>query len=458
MRIAPWKIVPFLLVLVVASIPPSLAAPPGESGWTVGRSEPIGKAWAGHPVGFCFTLHDNVLYAAYYNEERFMVVGRRPLGAEKWTFLTTKERVAWDSHNYITLTFDREGHVHLAANMHAVPLRYYRTESPGDITTLKGIHRMTGKEETRCTYPKFIRGSGGQLLFMYRDGGSGNGRRLVNAYDEKTKSWTRFLSKPLFSGVTGGASMNAYPIGMTTDPKGMFHIAWVWRNSSDCSTNHDLSYVRSGDFRTWTTSSGEKLDLPITLKTGEVVAPVPVNGGLANFGGGLDFDLKGRVIITYIKFDEKGHSQIYAARLGVGGWKHFQLTKWEYRWHFKGGGCIPSEISWSRLSPTADGKALSFSYKHIKHGPGRLIQRFDPETLKPLGPAAPHKPWPDEITRVRSKFPGMQAQLRATPPVTHGGRTVRYLLRWETLPVNRDRARKKFPPFSPIEVFELVKK
>ena len=446
------------LIVFAASVVTVPAAPPGGSGWTAGNSEPIGKAWAGHPVGFCFALHDNVLYLAYYNEQRFMVLGSRPLDAKKWTFHATKERVGWDSHNYITFTFDREGCLHLAANMHAVPLRYYRTEKPGDITTLKAINRMTGKDEGRCTYPRFIKGSGGQLLFMYRDGGSGNGRRLVNAYDEKTKSWTRFLSQPLFSGVTGGSSMNAYPIGMATDPKGMFHVAWVWRNSSNCATNHDLSYVRSGDFRTWTTSAGKKLSLPITLKTGEVVAPVPVNGGLANFGGGLAFDRKGRILITYTKFDKNGHNQIYAARLGVGGWKHFQLTNWKHRWRFQGGGSIKSEISWSRLAPTADGKALSFTYRHPGSGPGRLMQEFDPETLKPLGPPVPHDPWPEEISKVRSEFPGMQVRVRATPPVDHDGKTARHLLRWETLEQNRDRPRKQFPPFSPIEVFELVKK
>lgn len=97
---------------------------------------------------------------------------------------------------------------------------------------------MTNMEEERCTYPRFMVGSDGQLLFMYRSGRSGNGRSFFNRYDLASQTWSRFLDTPLFD---GEELRNAYPIGPLKGPDGKFHIIWVWRDTPDCATNHDLS-------------------------------------------------------------------------------------------------------------------------------------------------------------------------------------------------------------------------
>jgi len=68
--------------------------------------------------------------------------------------------------------------------MHCVPLIYFCTERPGNIATFKRLP-MTGKKESRCTYPRFINDAEGNLLFMYRDGGSG-----VIVLDEETLETT----------------------------------------------------------------------------------------------------------------------------------------------------------------------------------------------------------------------------------------------------------------------------
>ena len=112
----------------------------------VRSSAELAKVWAGHPVGFAFAKHGGGLYVGFYDHQRHMVVGRRALDAKAWTLHRTNERVRWDSHNYIAFGFDRGGHLHVAANMHCVPLRYYRTERAGDVASLKPVHRMTGRE------------------------------------------------------------------------------------------------------------------------------------------------------------------------------------------------------------------------------------------------------------------------------------------------------------------------
>ncbi|MFO7897538.1 MAG: BNR repeat-containing protein [Planctomycetota bacterium] len=449
---------PSRLQLVALLLLPAcaLSARAGGSRWEVTKTHDLGRAWAGHPVGFAFAIRGDREYVGWYDADRRMTFAQRKLGSDEWTVHRTNEVTGWDSHNRIALAFDRGDHLHVAANMHCSRLRYWRSKKPEDVTSLRPVHRMTG-HENGCTYPRFLHDKEGGLLFLFRIGGSGRGRRYVNVYDEETRTWSRLLKKPLLSGREGKTSMNAYPIGLRTDAAGVVHLAWVWRNTPDCSTNHDLCYARSKDFKTWTTSSGETLDLPITLENAEVVDPVPVKGGLANFGGGLAFDQEGRPMITYIKFDKAGKTQVYAARLEDGKWARRQVTEWDYRWFFRGGGSIRSEISWSALRLA--GNALVFSYRHTKLGPGRYRQRFDPKTLEPIGePVVVTSPWPAEVRKARSDFPDMRVHLRGRRPGGAEGKRRIHLLRWETLPQNRDRPRKKFPPPGKLQLIELERK
>ena len=81
--------------------------------------------------------------------------------------------------------------------MHCVPLIYFRTQSPRDISTLKKF-TMTGQAEERVTYPKFLTDKEGELIFTYRDGGSGNGNQIYNRYDPDSGRWSRLLDRPLW--------------------------------------------------------------------------------------------------------------------------------------------------------------------------------------------------------------------------------------------------------------------
>jgi len=406
----------------------------------------IAKVWAGHPVGFAFEVRDDGQYIGFYDGERRMVIGHRRPGVEKWTLQVTDERVGWDSHNSIAFGFDRDGCLHVSANMHCRPLRYWRTERPGDVASLKPVHRMVGTEEKRCTYPHFFAGPGGQLLFTYRDGGSGNGSNFVNAYDEKSRAWSRQMEKPLFS---GEGRMNAYPTVITRDGKGLFHIAWVWRDTPDCSTNHDVSYARSRDLKAWTTSDGRPVELPMTVRNAEIVDPVPARGGMLN-NVRLTFDPQGRPLVTYHKFDAAGNTQLYTARLERGGWKIYQTTSWDYRWYFQGGGSIHAEIGYSGPTPWRDGKSLVQSFSHPKAGSGARL--LDGETLQPVGEVFRLDPWPAEVRKLESDFPGMGVRI-----LSREKDGVTYALRWETLGPNRDRPRPKeqTPPPSRLLLYEL---
>lgn len=123
------------------------------------------------PVEFSLLTHGQRQYAAYYDAKHQMTVAVRALGRREWRTVKLDSKVGWDSHNGITMACDGNGDLHVSGNMHCVPLICFRTETPGDITALKRLP-MTGRDELRCTYPRFLRDAKSRLVFHYRDGGA----------------------------------------------------------------------------------------------------------------------------------------------------------------------------------------------------------------------------------------------------------------------------------------------
>lgn len=402
------------------------------------------------PVGFCLLTHKGRQYVAYYDEDHQMRIARRGLGDREWQKVALPSKIGWDSHNYITMAIDSAGHCHLSGNMHCVPLIYFRTEKPGDITTFER-HAMTGREEQRCTYPRFLNDADGNLLFTYRSGGSGNGRRFYNGYDVNSKTWTRFLDTPLFE---GEGKRNAYPHGPTKGPDGLFHVVWVWRDTPDCATNHHLSYARSRDLTNWETAAGDAVDLPLTLEQSKLcVDPVPPGGGIINGCERLAFDSDHRPIISYHKSDEDGRMQIYVTRFEDGQWRRHPITTWDKNIAFAGRGAMPFigiRISGlSRLNP----RTLGISYRHRDYGSGRIV--LDEKTLRPVDrDVTVPSEYPKDLTKPMIVFEGISVRFvqdlgEPSEPDT------KYVLRWETLGAHHDRPRK--PPLPPASVLNLVK-
>ena len=406
---------------------------------TVDQVLDVAPVWAGHPVGFCLLTRGDHQFAAFYDAQRRMTVASRLLSDKTWRFVRLPEVVGWDSHNYITMALDDDGFIHLSGNMHVAPLVYFRSEKPLDIESFKRVPAMVGPNEKRATYPVFFRGPDNELIFTYRDGSSGNGNEIYNRYDPKTRAWSRLLDKPL---TDGEGHRNAYLSGPTKGPDGFYHLAWVWRESPDCSSNHDPSYARSPDLLHWENSAGKPLSLPITLQTGEIVDPVPVHGGVINGDVVVGFDSEKRPVVSYIKYDANGNTQIYNARVEDGHWSIHQASGWNYRWDFSGGGSIPFEVHVGAVK-TGPGGVLTQQYSHLKLGSGTWI--LDPVTLKPVGHQEERPGFPPELGKLESKFPGMQVKWAGDSGAS-GDPGVRYVLRWETLGPNRDRPREGDPP------------
>jgi hypothetical protein len=141
-----------------------------------------------------------------------------------------------------------------------------------------GEAAMTGRDEKSVSYPEFFRLQDGNLLFLYRDGGSGRGNLLVNRYDAASGAWRRLHDNL----VDGEGRRNAY-WQACVDQQGTVHVSWVWRESPDVASNHDMAYARSRDGGlTWEDSAGKPYTLPITAASAEYAAHIPQGSELIN--------------------------------------------------------------------------------------------------------------------------------------------------------------------------------
>jgi hypothetical protein len=339
------------------------------------------------------------------------------------------------------MAMDDGGRLHVSGNMHAGPLVYFRTARPYDISSFEAVHRMTGENEKRCTYPVFFRGPGNSLAFGYRDGGSGNGNQIYNVYDAASRSWRRLLDTPFTDGM---GERNAYLTAPALGPDGHFHMLWVWRDTPDAATNHDLTYARSKNFVHWETGAGRALRLPMKPGEADVIDPVPAGAGLINGGAQLGFDSKGRVLVAYHKYDAAGATKPFIARLENGKWVIRAIgADWTYRWAFGGPGSLVREVQVE--APRMEGGRVRVQYQHAKHGRGAWL--LDEETLRVVGAGPYRAAWPEWMERVESAFPGMEVRMRARDG---------FALRWESLGENRDRPRTgPLPEPSVLRVYDL---
>jgi len=204
-------------------------------------------------------------YVAYYDSTGKVVLAKRTLGSTSWqTKTTTISGGVTDAHNSISLGVDGDGFLHMAWSMHSTKMRYCKATAAGSLE-MGAESGMLGTLEANTTYPQFFRAKDGNLLFMYRDGSSGNGNLVLNKYDVKTAKWTRLQSNL----IDGEGARNAYWEAYL-DGNGVLHVGWVWRETADVATNHDMCYARSKDGGvTWEKSNGSPYALPIKASTAE---------------------------------------------------------------------------------------------------------------------------------------------------------------------------------------------
>lgn len=260
-----------------------IAQSPG-AGRSTPRLIPIAKGWAKNQINAVIfrrnsiVSYGNTQYVAFYDEVSNVTMAKRRIGSLKWEIRTTRYiGDTRDAHKSISIAVDGAGYLHLVWNQHNSPLQYVRSLKPGSLE-LSDQMPMVADKEDRVTYPEFYNLRGGNLLFLYRDGGSGKGNLVLNRYEVKRGEWSRVQERL----IDGENARSAY-WQATVDQKGAIHISWVWRETPDVVTNHDICYAKSVDGgKTWLKSSGEKYQLPITASAAEYVVRIPQHRNLIN--------------------------------------------------------------------------------------------------------------------------------------------------------------------------------
>lgn len=305
-------------------------------------------------------------YVAYYEGAGKVVLAKRILGSTAWESRTTSlTGGVTDAHNSISLGVDGDGFLHMAWSMHSSKMRYCRSTSAGSLD-MGAEGGMIGTLETSATYPQFFRLQDGNLLFLYRDGSSGNGNLVVNRYDTKSKKWSRVQSNL----IDGQGARNAYWEAYL-DGNGVLHLGWVWRETADVATNHDLCYARSKDGGvTWEKSDGAKYALPINATTAEVALKIAQNSELINQTS-IAADARSRpYIASYWVPSGESVPQYQLAYLDGSTWKSQKISRRTTDFSLSGTGTKKIPISRPQLAVNAglDSVAAYVVFRDVERG------------------------------------------------------------------------------------------
>lgn len=345
------------------------------------RVVPVGLGWARTSVnavvfrGSSVTSFGNVQYTAYYDADARVVLAKRQLGSTQWATVRTRySGTVRDAHNAISLGVDGNGVLHMAWDEHGGPLRYVHAVAPGSLELTDPLP-MTGDAESRVTYPQFYRLAGGDLLFLYRDGVSGGGDVMLNRYDLGSGEW-RTLSHPL---IAGEGQRNAYMNTLAVDEKGGWHLSWVWRETPDVASNHDVLYAYSPDEgRSWRRSDSTAYALPITAATAEIAWSVPQGSELINQTS-MTVDGSARPLIaTYWRAPETEVPQFRVVWHDGAEWRANEVGYRTQPFRLSGGGT--RRIPISRPQILAAGDTVYVVFRDEERGPGVSVAiSTDPE-------------------------------------------------------------------------------
>lgn len=319
---------------------------------------PVGDGWANNSVNVTvfrknsLVTYKDTQFIAYYDNEGFLTLGKRKLPKGEWNIHKTQYTGnVKDAHNIISIMVDGDGYLHVSWDHHGHPLRYAKGIEPLSLE-LGEKQSMTGELEENVTYPEFYKMPNGDLIFIYRDGQSGKGNLVLNRYDVESRKWSQ-LQRNL---IDGEGKRNGYAQSCVDD-KGIIHISWVWRETPDVETNHDLCYAKSLDGGiTWLNSQNKKYTLPIIAETSEYIALIPQNSELINQTA-MTTDSQGRpCIASYWREPDSDIPQYHIIYNNGIEWKVLNLNFRNTPFSLKGGGTKRIPIARPQLIVDSKGK------------------------------------------------------------------------------------------------------
>ncbi len=392
----------------------------------VAREVVADRIWNGAPVDFAGVFRGGFIYLGYYDAGRRLVAARYdPQGR-----LVEKSALeaffgGWDAHNGIEIEVDGDGYVHLAGNMHASPLVYFRSTTPHSVAT-SGAAEHDGRTRRGQTHLSAVHPPGDELLFTYRSGGSGGGRWVLDAFDDG--QWRRL--GVTFADRDSTGPVSAYPTRYVEDGTGFYTVAYVWRRGPDAALNYNLCFARSNDLTNWYSLGGAPMQLPLGPDCKDPIAAPGPDRGLGNTPVLLS-DGRGTPIVLYSMLDERRHNQVYLAIGADGAWRISTLTGWTAHYDYRGTGSLRVPFAIAGFEDHNRNRIV-MSIRHDLFGRSDFALDLSSWAVTKLrggsGSGAPESD--GKATLLLS---------RALPIRDEGGRR-RAVLNWSTLPPNNDRA------------------
>jgi hypothetical protein len=307
----------------------------------------IGLGWAKNSVNTAVfrknsvVTYNGIQYVAYYDSTGSVILAKRKTAANSWVVRKTPYTGnISDAHCSISIMVDDDGYLHMAWNHHSNALHYCKSIEP-DSLELTPEMSMVGTYEDDVTYPEFFKLPGGDLIFMYRHGVSGRGNLVINKYILAEKQWVR-LHDIL---IDGENQRNAY-WQSCVDTNGTIHVSWVWRETWDVATNHDICYARSTDGGvTWEKSDGQKYTVPVTAATAEYACKIPQGSELINQTSMYADSYGNPYIASYWTPAWTNVPQYQMVYRDSTGWKSKQISDRKTAFSLSGGGTKKIPIS-----------------------------------------------------------------------------------------------------------------
>jgi len=240
-------------------------------------------------------------YMCYWNAAYQVALARRKLPAGTWQelnltdYTTTLAHINDNHYNIAMGICPNDGTIHLSFDQHSDVL-HYRVSKPGMATNPDAAdwsaasfqatrnYLVEGSSISMVTYPRFVMKPSGDMLMECRLGTSGNGDDYLWEYRASTGKWTSMGQ--YLNGTT--VNENAYINGIHYDKAGKLHVSWVWRQTPDAQTNHDLNYIYSEDDGvTWKNAAGTVVGTinvaPVVMSSAGIkIMSVATNRGLIN--------------------------------------------------------------------------------------------------------------------------------------------------------------------------------
>ena len=362
----------------------------------------LGSGWANNTINTVIFRHHGIVtfgsyqFAAFYDDKSQMVFVRRNLGDDSLTFYRMPgDYNTRDAHNSISLGVDPDGFLHVSYDHHCDPLRYRRSTEPLCIDAWTEPLSMTGEAEARVTYPYFVMvpSENGneckQLLFIYRDGSSGNGDVCLKAYDHKTRTWSDRALHFLKGTEQKPWTANAYWNHPAFDSMGRMHLSWVWRVNrggppGGLINNINVGYAYTPDLgKTWLTSDDLPIPTPLTPVNSEVIQAIGPGNNLINQCSSA-VDSKDRLHIAAYADDPDGIPQYFHLWFDGREWKMDFITRRKQDFELAGGGAL--QIPFCRPEILIDSSDRVYIIYRGDLTGNRLVAQFlDPPDYQPPG-------------------------------------------------------------------------